>query len=84
MVLLEAAVIAFIGVLAGALAAAIDIQYLCHTVSIVLAGYEVPYFFPWSVVALSLPVILLVALLTAWLPARQAMRLEVSEALGYE
>jgi putative ABC transport system permease protein len=84
MVLLEAAVIALIGVVAGALAAAIDIQYLCHTVSIVLAGYEVPYVFPWGVVALSLPVVLLVALLTAWLPARRAMRLEVSEAIGYE
>jgi len=84
MVLLEAVVIAFIGILAGALAAAVDIQYLCHTVSIVLAGYEVPYIFPWKVVALSLPVILLVALLTAWLPARQAMQLEVSEAIGYE
>jgi putative ABC transport system permease protein len=84
MVLREAAVIALIGVVAGALAAAIDIQYLCHTVSIVLAGYEVPYVFPWGVVALSLPLVLLVALLTAWLPARRAMRLEVSEAIGYE
>jgi putative ABC transport system permease protein len=84
MVLLEAMVISMMGVLTGAIAAAIDIQYLCHTVSIVLAGYEVPYCFPWTVVAISVPAIALVALLTAWFPARRAMQLEVSEAIGYE
>jgi ABC-type lipoprotein release transport system permease subunit len=32
----------------------------------------------------SLPVVILVSLLAAWLPARRAMQVQVIEAIGYE
>jgi putative ABC transport system permease protein len=84
LVLLEAATIAIVGVVIGALAALFNIQFMSHTVSTVLAGYEVPYSFPWTLILASLPVVTAVALLAAWLPARRAMQVQVIEAIGYE
>jgi putative ABC transport system permease protein len=84
MVLLEAIVIAIVGVVAGGLATVCNVRFLSHTVSTVLAGYEIPFYYPWLVVAISLPVVIVVALIAAWIPARHAMQLEVSEAIGYE
>jgi putative ABC transport system permease protein len=84
LVMLEAVAISLIGVLAGAFAALFAIQFMSHTVSIVVAGYDVPYVFPWQLILASLPPILVVALLSAWLPARRATRIEVVGAIGYE
>jgi putative ABC transport system permease protein len=84
LVLLEAVTIAIVGVLVGAVAALFNIQFMSHTVSTVLAGYEVPFAFPWTLVLASLPVVILVSLLAAWLPARRAMQVQVIEAIGYE
>jgi putative ABC transport system permease protein len=84
MVLLEAVVIAIVGVAAGALATVCNVQFLSHTVSTVLAGYEIPFYYPWLVVAVSLPIVMVVVLLAAWIPARHAMHWEVGDAIGYE
>jgi putative ABC transport system permease protein len=84
MVLLEAVAISVVGVMAGSVAALFNIQFMSHTESIVLAGYEVPFVFPWSVIALSLPAVIAVALIAAWMPARRAMQTPVIEAIGYE
>jgi putative ABC transport system permease protein len=84
LVLLEAATIAIIGVLIGAVAALFSIQFMSHTVSTILAGYEVPYSFPWNLILESLPVVTAVSLLAAWIPARRAMQVQVIEAIGYE
>ena len=84
LVLLEAVTISIIGVLIGAVAAVINIQFMSHTVSTVLAGYDVPYTFPWTVVAASVPLVMAVSLLAAWVPARRAMQVQVIEAIGYE
>jgi ABC-type lipoprotein release transport system permease subunit len=35
-------------------------------------------------VLLSLPIVLIIALLAAWWPARRAVNLSVAEAIGYE
>jgi len=84
LVLLEALAIAVVGVLTGALGALCNIEFMSHTVSTVLAGYDVPFLFPWAVVLAAFPAVALVALLAAWVPARYAMRTEVAEALGCE
>jgi putative ABC transport system permease protein len=84
LVLLEAVAIAIVGVLIGAVAALFNIQFMSHTVSTVLAGYDVPYTFPWILVLASLPVVAVVSLLAAWLPARRAMQVQVIEAIGYD
>jgi len=84
MVLLEAVAISIVGVMVGALAAVFNIQFMSRTVSTVLAGYDVPFYFPWLLVLCTLPAVTAVSLLAAWIPARHAMQMSVIEAIGYE
>jgi putative ABC transport system permease protein len=84
MVLLEAFSISVVGVLVGAVAALFNIQFLSRTVSTVLAGYDVPFIFPWLLVLETFPAVVAVSLLAGWIPARHAMKAPVIEAIGYE
>jgi putative ABC transport system permease protein len=84
MVLLEAVAISIVGVMVGAVAAVFNIQFMSHTVSTVLAGYEVPFYFPWLLVLEVIPAVAAVSLLAAWIPAHHAMQMVVIEAIGYE
>ncbi|MGD0908613.1 MAG: FtsX-like permease family protein [Candidatus Acidiferrales bacterium] len=84
LVLLEAVAISIVGVFVGAIAALINIQFMSHTVSMVLVGYTVPFYFPWILVSCTLPAVVVVSLVAAWLPARRAMQVQVIEAIGYE
>jgi len=84
MVLLEAFSISVVGVIVGAIAAVFNIEFLSHTVSTVLAGYDVPFYFPWQLVLETFPAVVAVSLLAGWIPARHAMQAPVIEAIGYE
>jgi putative ABC transport system permease protein len=84
MVLLEAFSISVVGVLVGAVGALFNIQFLSRTVSTVLAGYDVPFYFPWLLVLETFPAVVAVSLLAGWIPARHAMKAPVIEAIGYE
>jgi putative ABC transport system permease protein len=83
-VLLEAFSISVVGVIVGAIAALFNIQFLSRTVSTVLAGYDVPYYFPWALILETFPAVVAVSLLSGLIPARRAMRSPVIEAIGYE
>jgi putative ABC transport system permease protein len=84
MVLLEAMAIAIVGVVVGSVAALINIEFLSRTVSTVLTGYDVPFYFPWLLILETLPAVVGVSLLAGWLPAKHAMQASVIEAIGYE
>jgi putative ABC transport system permease protein len=84
LVLLEAVAVAVVGVAVGAVAGILNTVFMSHTVSLVLAGYSVPYDFPWTIVLLSLPVVAAVSLAAGWWPARNAACMNVIEAIGYE
>jgi putative ABC transport system permease protein len=84
MVLLEAVAISIVGVIAAAFAALFNILFMSRTVSTVLAGYDVPFVFPWLLVLIAFPVVAAVSLLAAWTPARRALNVQVIEAIGYE
>lgn len=84
MVLLEAFAISVVGVIVAAIAAVFNIEFMSHTVSTVLAGYDVPFYFPWLLILESFPAVVLVSLLAGWTPARNAMEAPVMEAIGYE
>jgi putative ABC transport system permease protein len=84
MVLLEAFAISVVGVIVGAVAALFNIQFMSHTVSTILAGYDVPFYFPWALILEAFPAVVLVSLLAGWVPARHAMQAPVIEAIGYE
>jgi ABC-type antimicrobial peptide transport system permease subunit len=82
--LLEAVAISIVGVIVGAIAALFNIQFMSHTISMVLMGYSIPFYFPWLLVSCTFPVVIIASLIAAWLPARRAMGLQVIEAIGYE
>jgi putative ABC transport system permease protein len=84
LVLLEAVAVAIVGVIVGSIAGSLNTVFMSHTVSEVLAGYSVPFFFPWKFVLLSVPVVILVSLAAALWPARNAACMQVIEAIGYE
>jgi putative ABC transport system permease protein len=84
MVMLEALSIAVVGVFVGAIAALFNTEFLSRTVSTVLAGYDVPFYFPWLLILETLPAVIGVSLLAGWIPARHAMQASVIEAIGYE
>ena len=84
MVLIEAAAIALIGLLTGLICGAFNAYFLVNTAAKVIAGFTLPLIFPVELALLALPIVLLLALVSAWLPARHAARMRVVEAIGYE
>ncbi|HEX8098066.1 MAG TPA: FtsX-like permease family protein, partial [Pyrinomonadaceae bacterium] len=84
MILLEAAALALIGTATGALAGLFNAYFLVRTAAMMIAGFTLPLRFPTTLVLVTLPLVLLVALASAWWPARRAVRLSVIEAIGYE
>ncbi len=84
MILLEAAAIAIVGVLSGALAGMFNTYFLVRTAANMIGGYTIPFRFPLTIVLVALPIALLIALAAAWWPARKAINLKVVEAIGYE
>lgn len=84
MVLLEAVAISIVGLLTGAMAALFNTYFMVHTVAMVLAGYRIPFFYPWSMILITLPIVIVISLLAGWWPARRAAHSRVIEAIGYE
>lgn len=83
-VLLEAGVLATVGIAVGVVAGFFSTIFMTHTVSLALAGYSVPYSVPWKIILASIPVVLLTALVAAWGPAESAIRSQVVKSIGYE
>ncbi len=84
LILLEAVAISIVGVALGALAGMLSTEFNAHTVSMVLVGYSVPFFIPWTVILISFPLVIVVSLLAGWWPAQHAVANPIIEAIGYE
>ncbi len=84
MILLEAAAMAIVGVISGAIAGMLNTYFLVRTAATMVGGYTIPFRFPLTIVLIALPIALLIALAAAWWPARKAVNLRVVEAIGYE
>jgi len=82
MVLIEALILSGIGTAIGLLAG-LYLGYLSLQAFANL-GFPADYMFPWSGIVIALAVGLIFAALSAILPARQAARMDVVEALRYE
>jgi putative ABC transport system permease protein len=84
LILLEAVAIALIGLVAGVIAGAFNTYFLVRTAASMIGGFTIPFAFPWGLILISLPLVLLIALAAAWWPARRTMNLKVVEAISYE
>lgn len=84
MVMLEAVAIALIGYLTGVLAGLFNSYYLVTAAVRIIAGYTLPLVFPNTVLLIAIPAIISIAVISAAIPARNAARSNVVEAIGYE
>jgi putative ABC transport system permease protein len=84
LILLEAAVIAVVGVVIGALGGMLNTYFLVRTAATMIGGYTIPFRFSPLLVLIVAPLALLIALAAAWWPARKAVNLRVIEAISYE
>jgi putative ABC transport system permease protein len=84
MILLEAVVIGVIGIVTAAIAGVFNTYFLTRTAAAMIGGYTIPFVFPIKVILFASPIVLAIALLAAWWPARRAVNLRVVEAIGYE
>ncbi len=84
LILLEAVAISIVGVAVGALAGMFTTEFMAHTVSMVLAGYAVPFYIPWMLILISFPIVIVISLLAGWWPAQHAVGNQIIEAIGYE
>jgi len=84
MVLLEAAAISLVGFAAGAVTGLLNTYFLINTAAKVVAGFTLPFYYSYGLLMLAIPSVILIAMISAWLPARNASRQEVADAIGYE
>ncbi|HYM00991.1 MAG TPA: FtsX-like permease family protein [Blastocatellia bacterium] len=84
MVLIEAAVLGVIGLVTGAAKGIFDTYFMSRTAATVFVGYTLPFYFPGYIIALSVPVVIILAIAAAWWPARIAARTNVVSAIASE
>src|ERR1039457_6182248 len=81
---MEAGAIGIIGLVLGIATGAIMLYYELQAIQHDISGFPFAYQFPWGIVGMLVPVILLAALGAAILPAESAVRGSLVEALEYE
>lgn len=81
---MEAAAIGVIGLVLGIATGALMLYYELEAIQHDISGMPFAYEFPWGIVGMLVPVILLAALGAAILPAESAVRGSLVEALEYE
>jgi len=84
MVVLEAAAISVMGFLAGTALGMMNAYFLVKTAVKAVAGFDLALTFPTTMALAAVPIIIVIAAISAWLPAWKAARLQVTEAIGYE
>jgi len=81
---MEAVAIGIIGLVLGIATGMIFLYYELQAIGRDISGTPLAYRFPAGIVAILVPVIVLVALISAVLPAENAVRTSLVEALEYE
>jgi putative ABC transport system permease protein len=84
MVMLEAISIGAIGLVTGIIAGVLTEYFLVVTAVKVVAGFTVELVFPFWIILMSVPLVILVAAVSAFFPSFNAARVRVAEAFGYE
>jgi putative ABC transport system permease protein len=83
-IMLEAAAIGLIGLVTGVAKGVLDTYFMSRTAAGIFGGYSIPFYFSGRLLALSAPIVMIVALAAAWWPARVASRTNVVAAIGSE
>lgn len=83
-IMLEAGAIGVIGLVTGIVKGVLDTYFMSRTAAGIFGGYPIPFYFSGKLLALSVPIVMIVALAAAWWPARLASRTNVVTAIGSE
>jgi len=83
-VVLEALVLALVGLVLSLPAGNLFAAFMEGPVATAFTGWSMSHQYPWDVLGQLLVALPLVSFLAAWIPARQAARVKVTEAIEYE
>ncbi|MBI5013898.1 MAG: FtsX-like permease family protein [Deltaproteobacteria bacterium] len=83
-IVLEALALALVGLALALPAGDLLASFMETTVAEIFAGWRMPHRYPWELLGELLVGLPLVSALAAWIPARQAGRLSITEAIEYE
>ena len=83
-IVVEALVIALVGLVVAIPAGNLFAAFMEGAVAEFFTGWSMPHVYPWDILAQLLVSLPLISALAAWIPARQAGRLKVTEAIEYE
>ena len=84
LVLLEAVAISIIGLISGLIAGILNSYFLVNAATRIVAGFTLPLIFPVYMIVAAIPLVIIIAIISASVPARNASRLNVVDAIGYE
>ena len=84
MVVLEAVCIGLIGLFSGLATGLFSAYFLVNTAAKVVAGFTVRLVFPVEIALAAVPLVVIVAAISAFLPSMTAARVRIAEAIGYE
>jgi putative ABC transport system permease protein len=83
-VVLEALVLALVGLVLAIPAGNLLAYFMETVIAELFAGWRMPHTYPWEILSQLLMALPLVSAVAAWVPARQAGRVKVTEAIEYE
>lgn len=83
-IVLEALLLAFTGLLLALPLGDLLARFMETSVAETFAGWRMPHRYPWELLGQLLVALPAVSALAAWVPARQAVRTKVTEAIEYE
>lgn len=83
-IVVEALALAFAGLLLALPAGNLFAVFMEGAIAEFFTGWRMPHHYPWDILAQLLVALPLISALAAWIPARQAGRLKITEAIEYE
>jgi putative ABC transport system permease protein len=83
-VVLEALLLAFVGLALALPAGNLFALFMEGPLAELFTGWVMPHHYPWGILAELLVALPLISALAAWIPARQAGKMKIVEAIEYE
>jgi len=83
-IVVEALALALTGLLLALPAGNLFALFMEGAIAEFFTGWRMPHHYPWEILAQLLIALPLISALAAWIPARQAGRLKITEAIEYE
>jgi len=83
-IVLEALALALTGLVLALPAGNLFALFMEGAIAEYFTGWQMPHHYPWEILAQLLIALPLISAFAAWIPARQAGRLEITRAIEYE